>query len=460
MPTANRGCIILNELEYNLPPQNIEFEESVLSGCLLFPEICEQVLDILIDLDFYKTAHQEIFKAIQDLKFKGQPVDLVTVVEKLKHTGSLEKTGGASYLSRLTNQPIPTDTEYYCKQLKTSSLLRNTINLCQTTLQNCYQANGNALEILDKFQNKSLSLELDKTSTYKNMKELVIEGEDRHEIIFKQKKSITGVPTGFTDLDFITCGLQPSDLIILAARPSMGKSAIATNMSVNMAKMGFSNAFFSVEMARSQLYDRMLSGESGINSVKFRNGRFTREEWEIKTDASAKLYDLPIFIEDEDCFTFMDICRKARRLKKKENIKAIIIDYLQLIEGDSTKKKNYEIADMTKGFKRLGKELMIPVLLLCQLNRECEKRDDKRPMLSDLKDSGSIEQDADVVMFLYRHEIYIKKKYNEDKTPTKEFLDWRGKAELDVAKQRMGPCRRTDLVWLEKITTFHDAIRQ
>lgn len=449
----------MNELDYKIPPQDTGVEESILSGCLLFPEICEEVLDTLIDQDFYKTAHREIFLIIRDLKFKNQPVDLITVVGKLKEAGKLEKTGGASYLSKLTNQPVPTDIEYYCQKLKTSSLLRNTINLCQKTVQKCFEANGNALEILDRFQNRSLSLELEKKSTYKTMKEVVVEGEDRHEIIFKQKKNITGVSTGFKDLDFITCGLQNSDLIVLAARPSMGKSAIATNISVNMAKNGFSNAIFSLEMARAQLYDRMLSGESGINSTKFRNGRFTQEEWVLKSEASAKLYDLPIFIEDEDCFTFMDICRKARRLKKKEKIKAITIDYLQLVDGDTSKKKNYEIGDMTKGFKRLGKELNLPIILICQLNRNCELRDNKRPMLSDLKDSGNIEQDADVVMFLYRHEQYIKKKFNEDKSPTSEFLEWRGKAELDVAKQRMGPTRTIDLVWFDKTTTFHDAFK-
>lgn len=440
----------------NLPPQNIEFEESVLSGCLLFPEICEEVLDSLTTHDFYRSAHQEIFKAILDLKFNNLPVDLLTVVEKLKQTGKLEKIGGAGYLSKITSQPIPTNPEYYCEKLKTCSLLRNCINLCSRTMQQCYSANGNFLKILDEFQSKTLSLELEEKGTYKTMKEIVVEGEDRHEFIFRERKNITGVPSGFKDLDHITCGFQNSDLIILAARPSMGKSAIATNFSLNMAKQGVANVIFSLEMARAQLYDRILSGESSINSIKFRNGHFTQDEWILKNETSARLYDLPIFIEDEDCFTFMEISRKARRLKKKEDIKAIIIDYLQLIAGDISQPKTYEIAGITRGFKQLAKELGLPIILLSQLNRECERRDDKRPMLSDLRDSGSIEQDADLVMFLYRHEMYIRKKY-ENNIPTEDFKKWQGKAELNIAKQRMGPTRRIDLTWFPKITTFQDA---
>ncbi len=444
----------------NLPPQNIEFEESVLSGCLLFPEICEEVLDSLTSYDFYRSAHQEVFKVIQDLRFNNKPVDLLTVNEQLRQTGKLDKIGGAAYLSKITSQPIPTEPEYYCEKLKACSLLRNCINLCSRTMQQCYSANGDFLKILDEFQRKSLSLELEEKSSYKNMKELVVEAEDRHEFIFRERKNITGVPTGFKDLDHITCGFQNSDLIILAARPSMGKSALALNFSTNMARQGVANAIFSLEMGRAQLYDRILSGESGINSIKFRNGHFTRDEWILKNETSGRLYNLPIFIEDEDCFTFMEISRKARRLKKKENIKAIIIDYLQLITGDISKPKTYEIAGITRGFKQLAKELNLPIILLSQLNRECEKRtDDKRPMLSDLKDSGSIEQDADLVMFLYRHEMYIRKKY-ENNIPTEDFKKWQGKAELNVAKQRMGPTRRINLIWFSKITTFQDAYNE
>lgn len=444
------------DLYTKIPPQNLELEEACLSGCLLYPEICNEITDILDPMDFYKSAHQKIYQAILDLRFKKQPVDLITVMTDLKDKGILDETGGATYLSALTDVPIPASTEYIIQKLREYTILRKTIILCADTMQKCYDS-SDTLEIIDNFQKDSLQIDTKITKeTYSNMKELVEEGEDRHEMLYKNKNLISGIQSGFKDIDSVTCGFQNGDLIIIAARPGMGKSSLATNFSVNMAKAEYPNAIFSLEMTKGQLYDRMLSGESGINSTKFRSGYFSSDEWIIKNKVSGDLYDLPIFIEDEGCFKLRDITRKARRLKKLEDVKILIVDYLQLAEGDTSKKKNYEIADITKSLKILAKELSIPIILLSQLNRNCEARPDKRPLLSDLRDSGSIEQDADVVMFLYRHEEYIKNKFNSDGSKTEDFEKWEGMAELNVAKQRMGPTRRIKLTWLDKITTFRD----
>lgn len=439
-----------------IPPQNIDLEQTTLSGCILFPEICNEVIDNLEPGDFYRSSHQKIYESILKLKSKKQPVDLVTIMTDLKDKGILSEVGGAAYLAEITDAPVQTDVEYATQKLREYSILRNTINLCAKTMQNCYE-NTNPMEIIDNFQRDSLQIDTKTTQeTYSNMPKLVEEGEDRHEMLYKNKNLISGIPSGFKDIDSITCGFQCGDLIIIAARPGMGKSSLALNFSVNFGKAGYPNAIFSLEMGKGQLYDRMLAGESGINSTKFRSGYFTKDEWVIKNRHSSDLYDLPIFVEDSGCFKLRDITRKARRLKKIEGIKLLIIDYLQLAEGDTSKKKNYEVAGITKSLKILAKELNMPIILLSQLNRDCEKRPDKRPILSDLRDSGSIEQDADVVGFIYRHEEYVKKKYNQDGTKTDEFEKCEGEAEINIAKQRMGPTRRVKLTWIDKITSFRN----
>ena len=449
---------MIDESQYRVPPNNIEFEQSILSGCLLFSEICEETIDILMPEDFYRAAHQKIYQAIIDLKFKNEPVDLLTVSEKLRSQNLLSEIGGATYLASLVETcPVPTQTEHTIQKIKECAILRKTIELCGNTIQSCFNREDEPEKIIDRFQTDALKIDIKaKQESHVSLKQLVIEGDERHELIYKNNSAITGIPSGFKDIDDITCGFQNGNLIILAARPSMGKSALIRSMSINMAKEGFCNLIISLEMSKEQLYDTIISSESGINSIKFRNGFFTKKDWGIKADASNRLYDLNSFIIDKDCFKLIDICRISRQLKKKEDIKAILIDYLQLIEGDTTKKKNYEIGEISRRLKILAKELNLPIIVLSQLNRKCEERTDKRPMLSDLRDSGSLEQDGDIVMFLYRHEEYLKKKYNEDGTKTDEMEKWEGRAEVNVAKQRMGPTRRIYLTWLKKTVTFKD----
>lgn len=444
---------------YKVPPQNLPYEESIIAGCLLFPDVCEETLDILTPEDFYKTAHQKIYKAILDLKFKKEPVDLLTVSEKLKSLKTLEDCGGAYYLTKLTDEcPVPTHIGHTIQKIRECAVLRKTIEICSNTIQNCFNLEDTPEKTIDQFQTDALKIDIKvKTESYISLKQLIMEGEDRHELIYNNKSNITGMPAGFKDIDAVTCGFQKGDLIIIAARPSMGKSALMRAMSINMAKAGFCNLIISLEMSKEQLCDTIISSESGINSVKFRNGFFSKEDWIIKTEASSRLYELNSFLIDKDCFRLLDICRIARRLKKKEDIGAVFIDYLQLIEGDQSKKKNYEIGEISRRLKILAKELEIPIILLSQLNRKCEERTDKRPLLADLRDSGSIEQDADIIMFIYRHEEYLRKKYHEDGSKTDEMEKWEGRAELNIAKQRMGPTRRVNLTWLKKIVTFKDA---
>lgn len=449
----------MNEL-YKIPPQNIELEQSILSSCLINNESLDDIADILIPADFYKVSHQKIYSAMLELKRKSEPVDIVILADKLKALNQLADIGGASYLAVLTEIPIAINDEYTAKKIKQYSILRNTIDTCYNTIKLCQEASGDADEIVDKFQTDILRIDTGISgNNYTDIKQLVIEGEDRHEIIYKNQTNVSGIASGFIDIDKVTCGFQAGDLIIIAARPSMGKTSLARNMAVNIAKKEIPNAIISLEMSKEQLYDSLSASESGVSLMKFRNGWFSADDWLLKTESASRLYELKMFIADKDCFRTLDICRITRRLKKKEDIKVVFIDYLQLIEGDTKKGKNYEVGEITRRFKQLAKELEVTVVLLSQLNRDCERRPDKRPILSDLRDSGSIEQDADVVMFPYRHEQYIMNKYHDDGTMTPEMIKWHGKAELNIAKQRMGPTRRINLTWLDKTVQFKDAVR-
>lgn len=448
----------MNDL-YTAPPNNLELEQSVLSACLIVSESLDDIADRLTPNDFYKTSHQKIYSVMLELKQKSETVDIALLVDKLKSLKQLDEIGGATYLAVLMDTPVAINIENTAKKIKQYAVLRNTIDLCYNTIKSCHEVSGDADEIVDKFQTDTLRIDTGVSGdNYAGMKQLVLEGEDRHEIIYKNQTNISGIPSGFVDIDKVTCGFQPGDLIIIAARPSMGKSTFMKNMAVNMAKKETPNAIISLEMSKEQLYDSISSSESGVNLIKFRSGWFSQDDWRIKTEAASQLYELKMFIADKDCFRTLDICRITRRLKKKEDIKVVFIDYLQLIEGDTKKKKNYEVGEITRRFKQLAKELNITVVLLSQLNRDCEKRPNKRPILSDLRDSGSIEQDADVVMFPYRHEEYITNKYNEDKTMTPDMEKWHGKAEVNIAKQRMGPTRRINLTWLDKTVQFKDAV--
>jgi len=429
----------------HLPPQNIEAEESVLAAVLNTPDLLSQAIEILSPSDFYRTAHQEIFQACLGLHHKSEPADLLTVTSHLRDHEKLKGVGGATYLSRLLHEcPVAPNVEHYCRLIKDKAILRQTIFTAHNIIQFCHSENHNVQEVVDNAQRAILKIESgSQQDTFTSLKDLSVASIDRYEQIAKSPTHITGLPSGYPDLDNATCGFQSCDLIILAARPSMGKTALAMNMVVNM---GVPIAVFSLEMAKEPLYDRTLASESRINSMRFRSGRFTKEDWESLTAVSSRLYELPIFIDDSPSLSYSEIGRRARRLKRKEDVQAIIIDYLGLAQGDKQNGRVEEVSSISRGFKAMAKELNIPIIALHQLNRSCEQRDNKHPRLSDLRDSGAIEQDADLVLFLYRDEVYYKDSKHK------------GKAELIIAKQRNGPTGTVYLTWIETITRFEPSV--
>jgi len=426
-------------------PQSIDFEESVLSSCLVGDT--EEIVDLLLPADFYRTAHQKIFKAIIELYKDDIDVNLISVADKLTSLKCLEECGGATYLASLLDIPIPSNKTHFCSKVRDKAIQRDLIKECNEITRLCFDEND-VEKIIDEAQ-KRISLISNraienKGATAKSYNNLVVEASERYEELSKNPGSITGVSTGFFMLDYILCGLQQSDLIVIAARPGIGKTALALNIAGNMGKVGDPALIFSLEMSGEQLIDRQTAGESGVNSQKFRSGKFEREDWPKIQKAQSKIYEWPVYIDDTAALHYREIHRRAWQLKKKKGIKVIFIDHLQIVRGDKESTRDREIGSITAGLKATAKELKIPVVLLSQLNRSLENRSNKRPVISDLRDSGNIEQDADVIMFLYR-----PAHYNEEEK-------YEGQTELNIAKQRNGPTGMVSLKWNDKITRFYD----
>ena len=431
-----------------IPPQDIEIEEGILARCLM--NDTDDALERLTPDDFYRTAHRKIFKTIRDLVAKKQPIDLPSLTSALRDRGELEQVGGAAYLAKLTDEvPLPVSIPHYAEKLLQKSMLRKLIFLSHKIYQSAHENNVSAEELLDTAQREILNIDNRKTFSISELKDLVFDATERYEELSRNKPETTGIPSGYYALDQMTCGFQKSDLILLGARPSMGKTAFALNTATNAALLGHSVFIFSLEMAKSQLTDRIISSESRVNGMKFKTGRFTQVDWERITDTSSRIYEQPsVYIDDSSSLSYMEIIRRSRRAKKQHGIKLIIIDYLQYITGERGQGKNYEIESITRNLKAMAKDLNIPVLLLSQLNRKCDERPNpyKRPVLSDLRDSGAIEQDADVVLFLYRPERYGELGENGNAQP--------GVAEISIAKHRNGPLGTVRLRWSERITRF------
>jgi replicative DNA helicase len=432
-----------------IPPQSIEVEKGILARCLM--NDTDDSVELLTLEDFYRTAHQKIFSVILDLVAKKQPVDLISVTEALRDKGQLEEIGGASYLAKLTDEiPLPVSVPHYAEILRGKSVLRKLIVLSHKIYQSSYGLNINADDILDDAQRQILNIDDRKKGSIKPLSEIVIEANDRYENLESSNSEITGIPSGLYDLDSLTCGFQKSDLILLGARPSMGKTALALNISANAARIGRSVLIFSLEMAKNQVIDRIISSEAAVNGIKFKTGKFSTEDWERVNEASSRIYGWPIYIDDSSSLGYMEIIRGARRAKKQYGIELIIIDYLQYVVGERGQGKNYEIESITRNLKAMAKDLNVPVLLLSQLNRRCEERlnPHKRPVLSDLRDSGAIEQDADLVLFLYRPERYGERDSRGN--------DQSGVAEISLSKHRNGPLGTVRLQWLERVTRFEN----
>jgi len=441
----------------NLPPQNIEAEESLLSAILVDNTALLEVVEILAPQDFYRTAHQKIFSAISDLFNRGEPIDLVTLANGLKEKGHIEGVGGAAYLARLVDTvPMAVNAQHYARIVHDKAVLRRLIEKANAITKRCFQEHGGTDEIID-FAEASIFEVTEKKArqAFYPLSKLIDGNIDFLEEKQKNKSMVTGVPTGFTHLDNLTSGFQNSDLIILAARPSMGKTALALNIARNAAvDAGVPVAVFSLEMSKEQLSLRLLCSEARIDSSRLRSGFFSMEDWDRLTDAAGVLSAAPIFIDDSPSLSAMEVRAKARRLKMDKNIGLIVIDYLQLMQGRAgAERRDLEISEISRSLKALAKEISLPVIALSQLNRMLEQRTDKRPRLSDLRESGALEQDADVVAFIYRDEVYNKEETNPRK----------GIAEIILAKQRNGPTGDALLTFLAAYTRFEnmapDALR-
>jgi replicative DNA helicase len=434
----------------NVPPQHIEAEESLLSAILVDNTALLEVVETLTPSDFYRTAHQKIFAAMSDLFNRGEPVDVVTLNNNLKEKGQLEAVGGPVYLARLLDAvPLAVNAQHYARIVHDKAVLRRLIEKANAITKRCFQEQGGADDIID-FAEASIFEVTEKKArqAFYPLSKLIDSNIDFLEEKQKNKSLVTGVPTGFSHLDNLTSGLQNSDLIILAARPSMGKTALALNIARNAAvDAGVPVAIFSLEMSKEQLSLRLLCAEARIDSSRLRSGFFSMQDWERLTDAAGVLSAAPIFIDDSPSLSAMEVRAKARRLKMDKNIGLIIIDYLQLMQArGSAERRDLEISEISRSLKALAKEINLPVVALSQLNRMLEQRNDRRPRLSDLRESGALEQDADVVAFIYRDEVYNKEENNPHK----------GTAEIILAKQRNGPIGEVRLTFLSVYTRFEN----
>jgi len=436
---------------YNLPPQNIEAEESLISAILIDNNTLLDVIELLAPEDFYRTAHQKIYAAITDLFDKAEPIDLVTLANKLKEKGKLEEIGSASYLARLVDTvPLAVNAQHYAKIVHDKAALRRLIEKANAIVKRCFEERGNADDVIDFAESAIFEISEKKSQqAFYPLSKIILGNIETLEENQGNRSLVTGVPTGFSRLDNLTSGFQNSDLIILAARPSMGKTALALNIARNAAvDANIPVALFSLEMSKEQLSLRMLCSEARIDSSRLRGGFFSMEDWHRLTDAAGILSESPIYIDDSPSLSAMDIRAKSRRLKMEKNIGLIVIDYLQLMHGRaSAERRDIEISEISRSLKALAKELDLPVLALSQLNRMLEQRNDKRPRLSDLRESGALEQDADVVAFIYRDEVYNK----EEDSPKK------GVAEILLSKQRNGPTGDIYLTFLNSYTRFEDS---
>ena len=435
---------------YKIPPQSIEAEESLLSGILIDNNTLLDVIDIISPEDFYRSAHQKIFSGIVELFSKNEPVDLVTLTNALKESGNLEEIGGATYLATLVDTvPLAVNAKHYAKIVHDKASLRRLIERANEIAKECFEDRGNVDEIIDFAESSIFEISKNKhKQSFYRISEIIDGNIETLEERQGNKALVTGVPTGFTRLDNLISGLQKSELIILAARPSMGKTALALNIARNAAvDANVPVAIFSLEMSKEQLSMRLLCSEARIDSSRLRGGFFSMEDWRKLTDAAGVLSDTSIFIDDTPDISGMEIRAKARRLKMEKDIGLVIIDYLQLMKGRmSAERRDLEISEISRSLKALAKELGVPVMALSQLNRMLEQRNDKQPRLSDLRESGALEQDADVVAFIYRDEIY-----NSDENNPKK-----GTADILIRKNRNGPTGEATLTFLDSYTRFEN----
>jgi len=433
-----------------VPPQNLEAEQSVLGGILLENAALNPVLEIMAGSDFYSDAHRKIFGGILELSDRNQPVDLITLSNHLRDKKQLDAVGGAVYLSQLVdNVPSAANISHYARIVKEKSVLRNLIGTATEILNRTYGAGADVDSVLDEAEHAIFEISQNKIKpSFYPLKDIIKDSFRTIERLYEKKELITGVATGFTKLDEMTSGLQRSDLIIIAGRPSMGKTAFALNIAQFCSvEEGVPVAVFSLEMAKEQLAMRMLSSEARVDSQKIRKGFLGESDWPKLTTAAGRLSEARLYIDDTPSISVLEMKAKSRRLKAEHGLGLIVLDYLQLMKGsDYADTREQEISEISRSLKGLAKELNVPVVALSQLNRKVEDRTSRRPQMADLRESGAIEQDADVILFLYRDEVYNKSEDNPEK----------GFAEVIIGKQRNGPVGTVKLVFQEKFTRFEN----
>jgi replicative DNA helicase len=434
-----------------VPPQSIEAEQSVLGAMLIEKEAITKAADILKPEDFYRADHRLLFEVMVDLYNKNNPVDLVTLTEALRNMNKLEDIGGIKFLAYLT-QLVPTaaNVSYHAKIIEEKSILRQLINASTEIASSGYDPEDEVSVILDTAEKKILQISnRSSNADFTPMSTVVMSAIDKIETLYNQKSSLIGLSSGFKDFDKLTSGLQPSDLILIAARPSMGKTAFVLNIAQNVAIRGKKSvALFSLEMSKDQLVQRMLCAEAQIDATRLRVGELKDDDWPKLMAAADRLSTANIFIDDTPGVTAMEMRSKARRLKQEgSGLDLIIIDYLQLMQGSGQRRsenRQQELSEISRSLKALGREMNVPVIALSQLSRGVESRTVKRPMLSDLRESGALEQDADLVAFLYREDYYDKETENKNIT------------ELIIAKHRNGPVDTVKLFFQKEYTRFYD----
>lgn len=431
-----------------IPPQNLEAEQAVLGTVLLQDKSLVKIVEILEPDDFYKDAHKTIFRAILTLFENRDPHDLITLTNLLKDQNKLDQIGGPAYLASLTEViPFSGSLVHHAHIIRQKSILRKLIHTASDVAARCYQEQDDIDTLVDETEQTIFEIASSKKGQgFQPMSSIVPKAFERIEKLFERKEHVTGVATGFKDLDHMTAGFQPSDLIVLAGRPSMGKTALAMNMVQHVAIIEKQPvAVFSLEMSMEQLALRMLCSIGRIDSQRIRTGRLHKRDWPNLTRATGILSDAKIYIDDTPGLSVLEMRAKARRLKSEFNLGLVVIDYLQLMQGRSnSENRAQEISEISRSLKAMAKELDVPVIALSQLNRSLESRPDKRPKLSDLRESGAIEQDADVIIFIYRDEVYRPAEDNPN----------RGIAEIIVGKQRNGPIGTIKLTFLAEYTSF------
>lgn len=433
-------------MEQRIPPQNVEAEQAVLGAMMLDHNAVIAAMEKLTPNDFYREVHRTIFEAMEHLHHENKEIDVITLPEELRRMKKLDDVGGIEYILSLPNLvATAANIEYHANIVAEKALARNLITTCTDLTAAAYDGEKEPEDLLDDAERKILQLSENKNrGDFSPVGAVVEETLDKITKLYENKAGLTGLPTGFRDLDRMTSGLQPSDLILVAARPSMGKTAFTLNIAQNVGvRQHKTVAFFSLEMSQEQLVQRILCQISHIDSQKLRTGQLNSdEEWTRLTDACDKLYQAPIYIDDTPGISVVEMRSKARRLKSEHGLDLIVVDYLQLMQGRNAESRQQEISEISRSLKALARELKVPLIALSQLSRSVESRQDKRPMLSDLRESGALEQDADIVSFLYREDYYDKETENQHIT------------EVILAKHRNGPVGSIKLYFKGEYTLF------